>query len=87
MRPARNRPTRRCSTRAENAWVTMMAGFTTIQSVGSPADKALRDAINRGVLPGPRVLSSLGQIANPKLTPDELRGRGAASSRPTAPTW
>jgi len=59
---------------AENAWVTMMAGFTTIQSVGSPGDKALRDAINRGVLPGPRLLSSLGQISNPKLTPDELRG-------------
>ncbi len=58
---------------AENAWVTLMAGFTTIQSVGSPADKALRDAINRGVLPGPKVLSSLGQIGNPKLTPDELR--------------
>lgn len=59
---------------AENAWVTMMAGFTTIQSVGSPGDKALRDAINRGVLPGPRILSSLGQVANPKLTPDEMRG-------------
>ncbi len=58
---------------AENAWVTMMAGFTTVQSVGSAADKGLRDAIARGVLPGPRVLSSLGQIANPKLTPDELR--------------
>lgn len=57
---------------AENAWVTLMAGFTTVQSVGSPADKALRDAINRGVLPGPRLLSSLGQIANPKLTPAEL---------------
>ncbi len=58
---------------AENAWVTMMAGFTTVQSVGSASDKALRDAIARGVLPGPRVLSSLGQVANPKLTPDELR--------------
>jgi len=57
---------------AENAWVTLMAGFTTIQSVGSPSDKALREAINRGVLPGPRLLTSLGQIANPKLTPDEL---------------
>ena len=58
---------------AENAWVTMMAGFTTVQSVGAASDKALRDAIARGVLPGPRLLSSLGQIANPKLTPDELR--------------
>lgn len=58
---------------AENAWVTLQAGFTTIQSVGAASDKALRDAINRGVLPGPRLLSSLGQIANPKLTPDEIR--------------
>src|ERR1700675_2392768 len=27
-----------------NAWVTLMAGFTTIQSVGSPTDIPLRDA-------------------------------------------
>lgn len=59
----------------ENAWVTLMAGFTTIQSVGAASDKPLRDAINRGVLPGPRILSSLGQIANPKLTPAEMRAR------------
>ncbi|MDH4064703.1 MAG: amidohydrolase family protein [Acidobacteriota bacterium] len=58
---------------AENAYVTLMAGFTTIQSVGSPRDKALRDALARGVLPGPRLLSSLGQIGNAKATPDELR--------------
>src|SRR5215468_6481414 len=35
---------------AENAYVTLMAGFTTIQSVGAPSDKPLRDAIARGVL-------------------------------------
>lgn len=58
---------------AENAYVTLMAGFTTVQSVGSPRDKVLRDAIARGVLPGPRLLSSLGQISNSKLTPDEIR--------------
>jgi len=58
---------------AENAYVTLMAGFTTIQSVGSPRDKALRDAIARGVLPGPRLLTSLGQISDPKMTPDEMR--------------
>jgi imidazolonepropionase-like amidohydrolase len=58
---------------AENAYVTLMAGFTTVQSVGSPRDKALRDAIARGVLPGPRILTSLGQIGNPKMTPDEMR--------------
>jgi imidazolonepropionase-like amidohydrolase len=45
---------------AENAWVTLFNGFTTVQSAGAMADKDLRDAINRGVLPGPRILSSLG---------------------------
>src|SRR5580692_4211057 len=37
----------------ENAYVTLMSGFTTVQSVGSPIDGPARDAINRGVLPGP----------------------------------
>jgi imidazolonepropionase-like amidohydrolase len=58
---------------AENAYVTLMAGFTTVQSVGAASDKVLRDAINRGVLPGPRILSSLGQISNAKLTPEQIR--------------
>jgi imidazolonepropionase-like amidohydrolase len=58
---------------AENAYITLMAGFTTVQSVGSPRDKSLRDALARGILPGPRLLTSLGQISNPKLTPDEIR--------------
>jgi imidazolonepropionase-like amidohydrolase len=58
---------------AENAYVTLMAGFTTVQSVGAMSDKVLRDAINRGVLPGPRILSSLGQISNEKWTPDQIR--------------
>jgi imidazolonepropionase-like amidohydrolase len=52
---------------AENAWVT-------VQSVGAASDKPLREALARGVIPGPRLLSSLGQIANPKLTADEIRG-------------
>jgi imidazolonepropionase-like amidohydrolase len=58
---------------AENAWVTLMAGFTTVQSVGAASDKPLRDAINRGVLPGPRILTSLGQVSNPKWTVDQIR--------------
>jgi imidazolonepropionase-like amidohydrolase len=57
----------------ENAYVTLMAGFTTVQSVGSPVDGDLRNAINRGVLPGPRVLTSLRAINNPALTPDQIR--------------
>jgi imidazolonepropionase-like amidohydrolase len=58
---------------AENAYVTLMMGFTTVQSVGAASDKPLRDAINRGILPGPRILSSLGQISNAKWTPDQIR--------------
>jgi imidazolonepropionase-like amidohydrolase len=58
---------------AENAYVTLINGFTTVQSVGAASDKALRDAINRGILPGPRILSSLGQISNNKLTPEQIR--------------
>ena len=37
---------------AENAYLTLMAGVTTVQSPGQPSDLELRDAIARGVLPG-----------------------------------
>jgi imidazolonepropionase-like amidohydrolase len=60
---------------AENAYVTLMAGFTTVQSLGAASDKPVRDAINRGVLPGPRILTSLGQISNQKWTVDQIRER------------
>jgi len=58
---------------AENAYLTLMAGFTTVQSPGQPGDVDLRDAIARGVLPGPRLLTSIVQIAPPAGTPAELR--------------
>jgi imidazolonepropionase-like amidohydrolase len=57
----------------ENAWVTLMAGFTTVQSVGNLVDGDLRDAINRGILPGPRIITSLSAITNPKLSVDQIR--------------
>ena len=42
---------------AANAWATLRAGFTTVRNVGgSLADRSLRDAIDRGSLPGPRML-------------------------------
>jgi imidazolonepropionase-like amidohydrolase len=44
---------------AENLVATLNAGFTTIQSPGAIQDKDLRDAIARGILPGPRILTSL----------------------------
>lgn len=58
---------------AANAYATLMAGFTTIQSVGSPEDKELRAALQSGGLPGPRLLTSLEPIEDPKLTPEQIR--------------
>ena len=45
---------------AKNARVTLQAGFTTVRNVGAAgySDVALRDAINAGDVPGPRMLVS-----------------------------
>ncbi len=45
---------------AKNARVTLLAGFTTIRNLGATefADIALRDAINAGDVPGPRIDAS-----------------------------
>ncbi len=59
----------------ENAWTTLQAGFTTIQSLGAPLDGVLRDAMNRGVLPGPRLLTSLGHIDEKSGDPEQIRAR------------
>ena len=47
-------------TGARNARVTLEAGFTTIRNVGANgfSDVALRDAVNAGDVPGPRMLVS-----------------------------
>lgn len=58
---------------AANLWSTLQAGFTTVQSVGSPAEKDLRDAVEKRGLPGPRVLTSLEPLSDEKATPDALR--------------
>jgi len=57
---------------AASAWATLMAGFTTIQSVGSPTDIPLRDAIAKGALPGPRLLTAV----------EPLQGRGERTGTP-----
>jgi imidazolonepropionase-like amidohydrolase len=64
-----------------DAWLSLEGGFTTVQSPGSRFDKPVRDMIHEGILPGPRVLTSLIQIQGATgqgadrhvLTPDELR--------------
>ncbi len=45
---------------AKNARVTLLAGFTTVRNVGARqfTDIALRDAINAGDVPGPRIDAS-----------------------------
>jgi len=58
---------------AEDAWMTLQGGFTTVQSVGAAIDGPVRDRINRGLLPGPRVLTSLRQITNRSGDPAALR--------------
>ena len=62
--------------RASNAWVMLMAGFTTVQSVGSPDDIPLRDAFARREIPGPRILTSnepLSGRGEQTGSPDEIR--------------
>jgi imidazolonepropionase-like amidohydrolase len=58
---------------ADNAILTLNAGFTTIQSPGSPEDKDLRDAIARGIIPGPRMLTSLEPLDDKSGPPEKLR--------------
>ena len=59
-----------------NARATLLAGFTTVQSLGGGPDvKQLRDAIAAGIVVGPRVLTSLDTIWAKEQTPEELRAR------------
>ncbi len=58
---------------AENAYVTLMAGFTTVQSIGSPLDVDMRAAIARGIMPGPRLLTSIRPVNENTGTPEQIR--------------
>ncbi|HET7459301.1 MAG TPA: amidohydrolase family protein [Gemmatimonadaceae bacterium] len=58
---------------AGNLYATLMAGVTTVQSVGAAEDADLRDAVARGVIPGPRILTSLEPFLDTKPSPDSLR--------------
>jgi imidazolonepropionase-like amidohydrolase len=60
MRILTTTPARDALSGAKNARLTLEAGFTTVRNVGARAysDVALRDAINAGDIPGPRILAS-----------------------------
>ena len=57
---------------AANALATLRAGVTTVQSPGSPEDKDLREAVEKGALPGPRVLTSLAPLNAEDGGPDAM---------------
>jgi imidazolonepropionase-like amidohydrolase len=57
----------------ENAWNTLMGGITTVQSLGAPIDKIIADFGARNSLPLPRILTSIEQVTDNKLTPDQMR--------------
>jgi imidazolonepropionase-like amidohydrolase len=59
---------------ASNAWLTLMGGFTTVQSMD--AATPLRGAIAQGLLPGPRILTAVEALTgrgDETGTPDEIR--------------
>lgn len=66
-------PTQAMLHAVDNAVLTLQAGFTTIQSPGSAEDKDLREAINRGFVPGPRMLTSLEPLTEQSGPPEKLR--------------
>jgi imidazolonepropionase-like amidohydrolase len=77
-------------TGVKNARKTLLAGFTTVRNVGAESygDVALRDAINEGDVPGPRMYVSGppvgitgGHCSDINLLPPEyhLKGEGVAN--------
>ncbi len=58
---------------AENAAVTVAGGITTVQSLGAKEDRYLREAVARGMLPGPRIVTSLTPIDEETGPPAAIR--------------
>lgn len=70
-----------------NARVTLMAGITTVRDVGSEdyLDVGLRNAINAGVVPGPRMLVCVHAIGATGGHCDETGYRAGALGSETGP--
>src|SRR5260370_1392523 len=70
-----------------NARITLMAGFTTVRDVGSHdyLDAGLRNAINRGVVRGPRMLVSVHAIGATGGHCDETGYRAGVFGKETGP--
>lgn len=57
----------------QNAELTLRAGVTTVQSLGAPPDIELRYGIGHGDFLGPRILTSVSQLSDAKMTPAQIR--------------
>ena len=57
----------------ENLKLDLIAGFTTVQSVGGATDVGIRDDVAAGAIDGPRVLTSIRQLSGTNATPEQLR--------------
>jgi imidazolonepropionase-like amidohydrolase len=70
-----------------NARVTLMAGITTVRDVGSQdyLDAGLRNAINHGVVPGPRMLVAVHAIGATGGHCDETGYRAGVFGKETGP--
>lgn len=70
-----------------NARITLMAGITTVRDVGSQdyLDAGLRNAINRGVVPGPRMLVAVHAIGATGGHCDETGYRAGVFGKETGP--
>ena len=70
-----------------NARTTLLAGFTTVRDVGSTEylDAGLRNAINRGVVPGPRMLVAVHAIGATGGHCDDTGWREGAVGKETGP--
>lgn len=66
---------------------TLQAGFTTVRNVGDRYNEtiALRNAINKGMIPGPRIYSSGQSIATTGGHADPTNGRSANISGDPGP--
>lgn len=70
-----------------NARVTLMAGFTTVRDVGSGdyLDVGLRNAIDKGVVPGPRMLVAVHAVGATGGHCDETGYRAGVFGKETGP--
>jgi len=66
-------PTQTTLAIASNLRRMLLSGVTTAQSMGASEDALYREALSKGAIEGPRLITTLNPITNDQLTPDSLR--------------